>query len=77
MEFVNGPTQIPQWTFLSVPVRAFERGVCPKLPPQNGLDYIFAYIDQTGVKISVAVCGLWMSSSSVPEVVQNQFKNDL
>ena len=31
VEFVNGHTEIPQWPFLSVPVRAFEIGVCPKL----------------------------------------------
>ena len=37
MEFVNGPTEIPQWPFLSVPVRAFERGVCPKLHPKTVL----------------------------------------
>ena len=35
VEFVNGPTEIPQWPFLSVPVRAFERGVCPKLHPKR------------------------------------------
>ena len=35
VEFVNGPTEIPQWPFLSVPVRAFERGVCPKLHPKT------------------------------------------
>ena len=35
VEFVNGPTEIPQWPFLSVPVRAFERGVCPKLYPKT------------------------------------------
>ena len=35
MEFVNDPTEIPQWTFLSVPVRAFERGVGPKLHPKR------------------------------------------
>ena len=35
VDFVNGPTEIPQWPFLSVPVRAFERGVCPKLHPKT------------------------------------------
>ena len=35
VEFVNGPNEIPQWPFLSVPVRAFGKGVCPKLHPKT------------------------------------------
>ena len=35
VEFVHGPTEIPQWPFLSPPVRALEGGVCPKLHPKT------------------------------------------
>ena len=64
VELIRGPAQIPQWRFLSVPVRAFEQGgVHPKSPPENDLNYIFAYIDEIGAKIFVAVWRLWMSSS--------------
>ena len=38
-------------------------GVHPKSPLENGLNYIFAYIDEIGAKIFVAVWRLWMSSS--------------
>ena len=35
MKFVNGHTEIPQWPFLSVPVRAFERGCTLNYPKKR------------------------------------------
>ena len=40
------------------------------MTPENGLNYIFAYIDKNHVKLLVAVRWLLVSNSKETEVVQ-------